>query len=320
MTEIDATDVEITNNGYALSGTLTRPAGIETPPVVLMIHGSGPLDRDENFRGQKLNVFNTLAERLAEAGYASLRYDKRGCGASEGDYYRTGHHDLVSDASAWFDHLASGHAGVFGSAYLLGHSEGTIISAQMALKDPRPAGLVLICPFVDDIESVLRRQSEIIEANVQARGGIVGMLFRLSFAVFGSPTKQQDKLIERLKSSDSDMLRLFLRKLEAKGLRELMALDPAEIYARVRTPCLVFAGEKDLQCDPGDAEKIAELVGDGATVHVEKDLMHMLRKDPDEPSFLSYRRLLKKPMDPSVARHVVDWLDAQEGKGIGRPG
>ena len=51
-----------------------------------MIHGSGPMDRNENMPGQSLNVFNTIAEHLAEKGIASLRYDKRGCGKSGGNY------------------------------------------------------------------------------------------------------------------------------------------------------------------------------------------------------------------------------------------
>ena len=65
-----------------------------------MVHGSGPLDRNENVKkGSHLNLFNTLAHHLAGIGIASLRYDKRGCGESTGDYYAAGHSDLLADVS-----------------------------------------------------------------------------------------------------------------------------------------------------------------------------------------------------------------------------
>lgn len=107
------TDVAIQSGGARLAGTFCVPAGRVFFPAVLMIHGSGPLDRDENMYGQRLDIFNqrldifnTVARGLAEAGIASLRYDKRGCGASAGDFFQTGHADLVADAVNCLDALS----------------------------------------------------------------------------------------------------------------------------------------------------------------------------------------------------------------------
>ena len=84
-------DIVCESGGHELHGTLCLPATRRQPPVVLMIHGSGPLDRNANMPGQQFDVFNSLAHALAAAGYASLRYDKRGCGSSTGDFFETGH-------------------------------------------------------------------------------------------------------------------------------------------------------------------------------------------------------------------------------------
>ena len=54
--------------------------------------------------------------------------------------------------------------------------------------------------------------------------------------------------------------------------------------------------------------RIAALIGDHARTHVEPDLTHILRKDDGPASFLAYRRLLERPMDPCVATHVLAWL------------
>ena len=84
-------EVTVRSNGTRLSGTACRPDGAGRVASVLMIHGTGPLDRDENLKGQRIDAFNTIAHYLAAAGIASFRYDKRGCGRSSGDYYRAGH-------------------------------------------------------------------------------------------------------------------------------------------------------------------------------------------------------------------------------------
>ncbi|MGI9384846.1 MAG: alpha/beta hydrolase, partial [Methyloligellaceae bacterium] len=254
-------------------------------------------------------VFNSLAHSLAEAGYASLRYDKRGCGKSEGQYYRTGHFDLVSDALAWVSHLSKATWGRFGPTYLLGHSEGTLIAPQVARKSAAVAGLILICPFLQNVEDILREQALEMEKANRDMPGLGGWLLRRVVQVFGGISKMQDKTIRRIKSADTPMIRIMLRKVEAKALRELMSVDPKQVYETVTVPTLLFGGEKDLQCDPDDVERIAAQLGDLAAAHVEKDLTHILRKDEGPASFLAYRRLIKSPIDPCVALHVLAWLD-----------
>ncbi|WP_428834670.1 alpha/beta hydrolase family protein, partial [Nonomuraea maheshkhaliensis] len=76
MPEIDMTVTA--DDGTPLGGTLTLPAGPGPYPAVLLLHGSGPLDRDGNTRKAAMNFGRPLADALAAAGIATLRYDPRG--------------------------------------------------------------------------------------------------------------------------------------------------------------------------------------------------------------------------------------------------
>jgi hypothetical protein len=127
-------DVAIEHAGARLAGTVVAP-GVGRFPTVLMLHGSGPMDRNEDMPGQRLSVFNTFAERLVRDGVASLRFDKRGCGASTGDFETAGVHDAVADAVAWIDWLGSADFCDPERLILLGHSEGclTALSPDQAL-------------------------------------------------------------------------------------------------------------------------------------------------------------------------------------------
>jgi uncharacterized protein len=298
-------DITINSNESNLSGTLCLPTASGSFPLVLMIAGSGPLDRDENMPGQQLNIFNTIAHSLANDGIASLRYDKRGCGKSEGDFYRTGHTDLVNDAINWFDFLKEQE--YCEKIFVLGHSEGCIIAPQVALKRQETAGLILLSPFAENIESILIKQA----AQIQKEFESGGLIRKLTGKILGATVASQQKLIHRLKSTDSETIRAGLQKIPAKSFRELMQLDPSAIFSQVSQPMLVIGGEKDLQCNPADVERIAKLAKGSVDAHVVKNLTHVLRFDEGEPSILGTSKLISNPIEPIVTELITGWFKKQ---------
>lgn len=300
--------IELISKDIRLSGTACLPSAPGRFPVVLMIHGSGPLDRDENIRGQRLDVFNTIAHHLATIGIASVRYDKRGCGASQGNYISSGHFDLVADAVNWVDALPRHDFCFPEHIYLLGHSEGALLAPQVSLKRSTVAGILLLCPFLDKLEAVLIKQAIQGERDLDAMRGLPGVINRGLARIVGRPLETQHKLIAQLKGSSTDTIRFMLRKLEAKWFRELLGLDPGDIYRQLTCPMFILGGEKDIQCDPADVAAIAALAKGDVTTHVVKDLTHILRCDAGKPSFLGYRHLLKKPVEPIVLALIEQWL------------
>ena len=113
-----------------LAGTMTFPEGYkegQKVPVVLMVTGSGPQNRDEELMGHK--PFLVLADRLARHGIASLRYDDRGTGLSTGDFSSATTAALATDALAGIKYLRS--LKKFSCIGILGHSEGGSIAYML---------------------------------------------------------------------------------------------------------------------------------------------------------------------------------------------
>lgn len=164
---------------------------------------------------------------------------------------------------------------------------------------------------MEKLERILHQQANTLQAGIEQLRGKQRLFWRILTFLFGKPTQIQEKLIHRLKTRHEDYFRVGFQKIEAKSLRELMAIDPAEEYRGLQIPVFLFGGEKDLQCDPQDCHRIAELLGTSTTVHIEPDLTHILRKDTRPPNIFAYPDQLKHPPDPVVAERVIDWLDRQ---------
>jgi pimeloyl-ACP methyl ester carboxylesterase len=304
-------DVSIDAKDAVLAGTISVPDDGGPFPGVLMVHGSGPLDRDENMRGQRLDVFNSFAAHLAARGIASMRYDKRGCGQSTGDYWRAGYWDLVTDATAACDALRERAPVLEEHLFVLGHSEGCVIAPQVALDRHATAGLVLLTPFLENVETLLLQQAAQIERELRAVPGFGGRLHRATWVALGSPIAQQRKLIRRIATSTSDRIRIMAQPVPAKAMRELMALDVAGLLEAVHCPMLLISGEKDVQCPPGDAHRIAERATGAAEAHVVPNLTHLLRRDARPPSILGSGALVDKPVEPIVLQLVAEWITRQ---------
>ena len=302
MTE---TQIEFLSAGLTLRGTCCLPDGPGPFPVVLMIHGSGPLDRDENMPGQRLDVFNAIAAAFARVGIASIRYDKRGCGASGGSYYSAGYEDFVADAAALVGAVGGFHWCAPRQIYLLGHSEGCLVAPEVSRR-VEIAGLVLLCPVYTDIETLLRRQAERIRIDAAASGGPLGWFYRL----FALSRADHERLVAKLKASSTDTIRFRFRRLEAKALRQLLALDVKALVNSVSCPMLVIGGGKDIQCDPADVERIAKATNAVVEAHVLPDLTHVLRSDSLPPSLFRYGELLKRPIDPRLLELMTSWIQS----------
>ena len=152
--------VQIVAPPGVLVGSLLVPARSAPRPVVLIIAGSGPTDRNGNSRGLpgKNNSLQDLAQALCDSGIASLRYDKRGVGASAAGVHSDADVTFdteVSDAARWIPRLRADHR--FSTITVIGHSEGSLIG-MLAARTGGADGFVSIAGAGRPAADVIRGQ------------------------------------------------------------------------------------------------------------------------------------------------------------------
>ena len=307
-------EVIIQSGDIKLKGILCLPDGGGPFPVLLYVSGSGPIDRNENIPGLSLNNSRIIAHHLAQQCIASLRYDKRGVGDSGGDFYSARHSDLVDDAVACTQFLQQQTSIETARIFVAGHSEGSIIAAQVATRQQNIAGIILLSPLCDKMESILMKQAQHLKSMVMGRKGFKALPLKFMTFLF-DPTKAQKKLIKKIKESNKPFIRfLGLQKVPANWFRELFSysvLDIEQKYRQSNVPALLIGGSKDFQCDPRDVVKIENIYGGSAEAHIVEDMSHLLRKEEEKPSIFNYRVQLKQTIMPEVLELIDAWLQLQ---------
>jgi pimeloyl-ACP methyl ester carboxylesterase len=301
MREIQTT---FTSAGVMLAGTFASPEGDGPFPAALLLPGSGPLDRDGNIKQLSLNVSRDLAELLADAGWASFRYDKRGVAESAGEYLPTGFRDELADAEAARDWLLERDevAGVV----VIGHSAGALHAAELAGRTSAVDGAILLAATAKTGEETLRWQARQIGENL-VPGPVKALLRLLRTDVL----KQQDRAITKLKATTTDVARIQFQQVNAKWMREFIAYDPTVALTAASAPLLAITGSKDVQVDPADLRRIADIAPDATVLEV-TDMDHILRSEPEPTSNpRHYGRQAKKPLDPRAVEAILGWLAAR---------
>jgi len=292
-----------------IAGSLLLPDGTGRFPAVLIASGSGPLDRDSNHRRARFDVARQLAQALADAGLASLRYDKRGVGESTGDWRAAGLHDNVDDLGAALATLAA-HPEVDADRLLLaGHSEGALLAAALAARGAAVRGVVLLSVSATPGEELLRWQARRIAPTLPAPVRGLLRLLRVDLE------KKIAANHARVKRTTTDVARIGGARINARWTREFMAHDTRADLAAISVPVLAVTGEKDLQVPPDDLDVVASTVGGPVRVDRVTDLTHTLRTQPGAPSLGAYRKELRRPVNQDVLRTVTHWCREVVGLG-----
>ncbi|MFE9056190.1 alpha/beta hydrolase family protein [Streptomyces mutabilis] len=295
MPEIDMTVAA--DDGTPLAGTLTLPSGPGPHPAVLLLHGSGPLDRDGNTPKLVMDLGRPMADALAAAGIATLRYDRRGAGATPGDWRAAGFTGNREDAAAALRALAARPDVRAGAVGVVGHSEGALHAMALAARTQVRA-VVLLAGFAGTGEDAFRWQGRSVVRSMP----LPVRLLRRPLGALGN------RVLARLKRTRTDVARIAGAPVNARWMREMLAHDSRDDLAAVDAPVLAVTGDKDIQVNPADLDVIGWLVPGGAETHRIAGLTHVLRGDTGRPTLGAYRRLLREPVDPALLALVASWL------------
>ena len=272
-----------------IDGTILLPDGVENPQLAIIIAGSGPTDRNGNQQMMNTNSLKYLAEGLSENGIATFRYDKRIIKQMK-DRTLTEESirldDFIEDAIAVIEYFKRSKS--FSNIYIIGHSQGSLVG--MIAAQGRADGFVSIAGAGQEIDDVivdqLDKQAPGLKDN--ARQAFDDMRAN-GFAVNYSPG-----------------LASIFRKSIQPFMLTWMRFDPKIEIAKLDMPVLIINGEKDLQVQVSEAEKLKAAKPD-AQYEIIAGMNHILKKiDGDD---IENSKSYNEPKRP-VIQEVIDLIHA----------
>ncbi|MGU9852076.1 alpha/beta hydrolase [Pseudomonas koreensis] len=283
-----------TGNGE-LFGSLLLPKSDSPVPVVLILAGSGPTDRDgNNPDGGRNDSLKRLAWVLAKHNIASVRYDKRGVAASRPatpDERNLSVEGYVDDAVAWSQKLKSDPR--FGPLIVLGHSEGALI-ATLAAPRADAAALISLSGSARPVDQVIREQL--------ARSLPPPLMLR------------SNELLDSLKAGHTDdnvpaPLQPIFRPSVQPYLISLFRQDPAKAFAQLKMPALIVQGSNDMQVGVGDAQALKAAKPDAELVVIE-GMNHVMRIVPaDVKRQLASYKDPNLPLAAELGGKLIEFID-----------
>lgn len=317
-------EVSFRSGPDTLHGTFALPRDADGPvPGVLIISGSGPTDRDGNGEGRPDADTNlNFARVLAQAGAASLRYDKLGSGETgtgsrdEGD--PVGFGDFEAQMAAAYTELAEQPEVDPSRLLVLGHSEGALFALRSpeAVEGPAPAGVVLAAPPGSRYMNLIDRQITEQTRRAESQGAVT----RADAEELLADTRLS---IARLRAGEdppsgmSAALAPLFGRQNAGFLREIDALDPKEMAAELPedTPALVLWGTEDSQVEGAEVDRLMEGLESGGRAGAERvDIEgadHVFREYDDGPGAVVPDA--DRPFADEVAPAVDSFLDRAVG-------
>jgi len=238
---------------WPLPATLTMPAAGKGPfPAVVLVHGSGPNDRDETLGPNK--PFRDLAWGLATQGIAVLRYEKRTrehAAKIAALPAFTVKEETIDDALAAV-RLLEQTAGIDAKKiFVLGHSLGGMLVPRIGAVDPKVAGFIIMAGATRPLEDELVRQYEYLFA-------LDGNLNEAERAQIDE-AKRQAAQIKELKANDASVKSIF--GAPPSYWLDLRSYDPPRAARALKHPLLVIQGERDFNVTMDDFRRWQTLAG-----------------------------------------------------------
>lgn len=301
-------EVSFTNGDIVLNGTLTLPAGYSRQtPVLVMVTGSGIQNRDEELFEHK--PFAVIADALARAGFATLRYDDRGFDSTGGNPLAWTTEDFKSDAEAAVNLLRSR----FDKVGIIGHSEGGTIALMLAAEGKADFIVSLAGMAVSGAETLVsQNRISLLQAGVpEDIAEEYCKLLEKSFSVKVNggtmPDPSDFDIPEGLKRN----YMAVLNQIQTPYMAQFLTLDVRPLLADITCPVLALNGTKDVQVDFGsnlDALRKGLKASDANLIESVESANHLLQQC--KTGAVTEYRTIEETISPKVLETVIVWLSA----------
>lgn len=298
-----AHDTEVTfgSEAYPISGSLTLPEGDGPFPAVILVHGSGPNDRNEQI-GPNL-PFMDLAEQLSAQGVAVLRYDKRtylyGSElAALTDI--TVQDETIDDAVYAFEYLKTLDSINAEQIYIAGHSLGGYLIPRIAAQTPEAAGYILLAASARPLEDMMLEQTEYL----------LGLEKNLDDASKQKLLKQTSDMVSAVKSltPDTELTAEQLGGVPASYWLDLKNYDPIAEIQQIDKSILILQGGRDYQVTKTDYDLWLSAFHEYSDVHYRfyDNLNHLFMSGTGKSIPDEYQQ--KGTVDTAVGTDIVNFV------------
>lgn len=276
----------------SLEGTLLYPASEKEIPIVIIIAGSGPTDRDGNNPVMKNNSLKMIAEQLSLNGIATVRFDKRGIAKSSAagsDENNLRFEHYIEDANGWVNLVAKDDR--FSEVIILGHSEGSLIGMVASRNNE-------VTKFIS-LAGSGRAAADIISEQLSSQPPFI--------------VDQSSPILEKLKNGETydsipPMLYALFRPSVQPYMISWFQYDPVKELAKLDKPVLVVQGTNDLQVSAKDAQLLEGANANAKLVFIE-GMNHVLKESPsDRQKNLETYSNPDLPLHPDLMKNVISFI------------
>ena len=318
--------------GIILAGTLTLPSKNGLFPVVVLISGSGPQNRDEELLGHK--PFLILSDFLTKNGIAVLRFDDRGTALSNGDFKAATSLDFSTDVEAGVQYLKTRKEINKNKIGLIGHSEGGIIAPMVASRSHDISYIVLLAGTgIPGGQLLLLQQKLIGKALGISDADLLKneITNKKAFEIVNKSTNSEqlktdlsNYIKQTLKDnpnpgkpkgmSEDDFVKLQIDQMTSPWMQFFIKYNPAPTLEKVKCPVLAINGEKDLQVPPKEnLEAIKKALKKGGNKKVttkELPKLNHLFQECETGSPNEYA-LIEQTFSPTALTEILNWIRKQ---------
>lgn len=324
-------DVAFTNSktGDVLAGTLTLPRKTGLYPAVVLITGSGPLNRDEEVGGGH-KPFLVLADHLTRHGIAVLRFDDRGVGKSTGDFAKATSMDFADDVESAVEYLKTRKEIEASKIGLIGHSEGGTIAAIVASRSQDIDFITLLAAPGIRGDSIMLIQIGLMGNSIGLSKSEILQAKEMSSAAYKvvQSTENAEERNAKLTVLAENAFQNFPKKLMPANITKtqfvseqveavttpwwifFLKYDPVSSLAKVTCPVLALNGDRDVQVTPKEnltaiANSLRNLNGKVTTREM-PGLNHFFQ-ECDECTMQEYAKL-EQTFSPKALTEISSWV------------
>lgn len=293
-------DIFVTTKNFSLPGILTLPAGKTNVPLIILVHGSGPGDKDETIGPNK--IFRDLAVGLASNGIATLRYNKRtkvypsSMNPDSVTIYEETLDDVTSAINLASSFSEINPAGIF----VLGHSMGGMLAPKIAKENPSVKGIILLAANARPLQDLILEQTNYIFSADELTEKEKEQLHALEKQVAASKSKT---LSIKTPSNDLPM------NIPAMYWMSLNDYQPLQTAAELTQKIFVLQGERDYQVTMEDFNLWKKQLGRKAGFKAYPKLNHLfiagegksMPKEYDKPGNVA----------PELITDIAEWVNRQ---------